>query len=100
MIEKPFGHDLTSATELNSAISAAFGEEDIYRIDHYLGKEMLQNILVIRFANTIFEPLWNKNYIDHIQISAAESDGIGGVTMIRLGPCGTWSRATSSSCLR
>ncbi len=77
MIEKPFGHDLTSATELNSAISAAFGEEDIYRIDHYLGKEMLQNTMVIRFANTIFEPLWNNNYIDHIQISAAESDGIG-----------------------
>ncbi len=77
MIEKPFGYDLTSAAELNSAISTAFSEEDIYRIDHYLGKEMLQNTLVIRFANTIFEPLWNNNYIDHVQISAAESDGIG-----------------------
>ncbi len=77
MIEKPFGYDLASAAELNSAISTAFSEEDIYRIDHYLGKEVLKNTLVIRFANTIFEPLWNNNYIDHVQISAAENDGIG-----------------------
>jgi len=77
MIEKPFGYDLSSARKLNNTLSAVFDEENIYRIDHYLGKEMLQNILVIRFANTIFEPLWNKRFIDHVQISARESDGIG-----------------------
>lgn len=77
MIEKPFGYDLASARELNAALCAAFHEDNIYRIDHYLGKEMMQNILVIRFANSVFEPLWNNRFIDHVQISAAESDGIG-----------------------
>lgn len=77
LIEKPFGYNLSSARELNAALCAAFHENNIYRIDHYLGKEMLQNILVIRFANTVFEPLWNNRFIDHVQISAAESDGIG-----------------------
>lgn len=77
IVEKPFGHDLPSARELNNALYAAIDEDNIYRIDHYLGKEMLQNILVIRFANSVFEPLWNRRFIDHVQISAAESDGIG-----------------------
>ncbi|MBW6463244.1 MAG: glucose-6-phosphate dehydrogenase [Firmicutes bacterium] len=77
LIEKPFGYNLASARELNTVITEAFSEENIYRIDHYLGKEMLQNILVLRFVNCIFEPLWNNNYIDNIQITASETDGIG-----------------------
>jgi glucose-6-phosphate 1-dehydrogenase len=76
IIEKPFGHDLPSAQQLNQEISAAFAEEDIYRIDHYLGKEMVQNIEVIRFANTLFEPLWNNRYIDNIQITSSETVGV------------------------
>lgn len=76
MIEKPFGHDLTSAASLNRLLVNAFGEENIYRIDHYLGKEMTQNILFIRFANTIFEPLWNKDYIEQVQIISSERIGV------------------------
>lgn len=75
--EKPFGRDLATARELNKELRACFREEQIYRIDHYLGKETVQNILVFRFANGIFEPLWNHHYIDHIQISVAESVGVG-----------------------
>ena len=78
IIEKPFGHDLKSARELNDEVNKVFNEEQIFRIDHYLGKETVQNILVFRFANGIFEPIWNRNYIDHIQITAAESIGIEG----------------------
>jgi glucose-6-phosphate 1-dehydrogenase len=77
VIEKPFGHDLASAQELNKVLRQSFAEEQIYRIDHYLGKETVQNILVFRFANGIFEPLWNHKYIDHIQITCAESIGVG-----------------------
>lgn len=77
MIEKPIGHDLKSARQLNDLLLNYFTEDQIYRLDHYLGKETLQNILVFRFANDIFEPLINKNYIDHIQITAAEGFGIG-----------------------
>jgi len=77
IIEKPFGRDLQSAAELNDKISRCFDESQIYRIDHYLGKETVQNILMFRFANTIFEPVWNRNYIDHVQITMAESIGIG-----------------------
>ncbi|MFW6287911.1 MAG: glucose-6-phosphate dehydrogenase, partial [bacterium] len=77
VIEKPFGHDLESAINLNEKISSVFPEEDIYRIDHYLGKEMLQNIMVIRFANSIYEPLWNNKYIDNIQIISNELGGVG-----------------------
>ncbi|MDQ1362767.1 MAG: glucose-6-phosphate 1-dehydrogenase, partial [Pseudomonadota bacterium] len=76
VIEKPFGMDLQSAQELNCALQSVLHESQIYRIDHYLGKESVQNLLVFRFANSIMEPLWNRNYIDHIQISAAETLGI------------------------
>lgn len=77
VVEKPYGHDLDSAEELDDEIHAVFSEEQIYRIDHYLGKDTVQNILVLRFANAIFEPLWNNHYIDHVQITAAESIGVG-----------------------
>ncbi len=76
VIEKPFGHDLASAQQLNRQISEVFTEEQIYRIDHYLGKETVQNILVFRFANGIWEPLWSRRYIDNVQITVAESLGV------------------------
>ncbi len=76
IIEKPFGHDLDSARALNQEIRTVLPERQIYRIDHYLGKETVQNILVFRFANGIFEPIWNRRYIDHVQITAAESVGV------------------------
>jgi glucose-6-phosphate 1-dehydrogenase len=78
VIEKPFGHDLDSARALSDEVNKVFHENQIFRIDHYLGKETVQNILVFRFANGIFEPVWNRNYIDHIEITAAESIGIEG----------------------
>ncbi len=76
VIEKPFGHDLDSARELNQQVNAVFHESQVFRIDHYLGKETVQNILVFRFANGIFEPVWNRNYIDHVQITAGETLGV------------------------
>ncbi|HEV3331085.1 MAG TPA: glucose-6-phosphate dehydrogenase [Bryobacteraceae bacterium] len=76
IIEKPFGHDLESARELNRQLLAVVREEQIYRIDHYLGKETVQNIMVFRFANGIFEPIWNRRYVDHVQITVAESLGV------------------------
>jgi glucose-6-phosphate 1-dehydrogenase len=78
IIEKPFGHDLASARQLNDEVNKVFAEDQIFRIDHYLGKETVQNILVFRFANGIFEPVWNRNYVDHVQITAAEDIGIEG----------------------
>ena len=78
VIEKPFGHDLDSARELNHHVNSVFHENQVFRIDHYLGKETVQNILVFRFANGIFEPIWNRNYIDHVQITAAETLGVEG----------------------
>ncbi|REF01135.1 glucose-6-phosphate dehydrogenase [Thermomonospora umbrina] len=78
VIEKPFGHDLASARELNNIVHRVFPEESIFRIDHYLGKETVQNILAIRFANTMYEPIWNRSYVDHVQITMAEDIGIGG----------------------
>jgi glucose-6-phosphate 1-dehydrogenase len=78
VIEKPFGHDLKSARELNSIVGAVFGPDSIFRIDHYLGKETVQNILALRFANQMFEPVWNANYVDHVQITMAEDIGIAG----------------------
>jgi glucose-6-phosphate 1-dehydrogenase len=77
IIEKPFGTDLESARELQQTVSHAFREQQVFRIDHYLGKETVQNVMAFRFANYMFEPLWNRNFIDHIQITAAEDLGIG-----------------------
>lgn len=78
VIEKPFGHNLESAQELNRIVHEVFPPHEVFRIDHYLGKETVQNILALRFANTMFEPLWNRSYVDHVQITMAEDIGIGG----------------------
>ncbi len=78
VIEKPFGHDLQSARELNEVVESVFPADSIFRIDHYLGKETVQNILALRFANQLYEPLWNNNFIDHVQITMAEDIGVGG----------------------
>jgi glucose-6-phosphate 1-dehydrogenase len=77
VVEKPFGTDLASARKLNEIVHRAFAERQVYRIDHYLGKETVSNLLILRFANTIFEPVWNRNYIDHVQITAAEEVAVG-----------------------
>nr|WP_206037519.1 glucose-6-phosphate dehydrogenase [Rhodococcus sp. HNM0569] len=78
VIEKPFGHDLESARELNTLVNTVFPEDTVFRIDHYLGKETVQNILALRFANQFFDPLWNAHYVDHVQITMAEDIGLGG----------------------
>ncbi|HEY0636520.1 MAG TPA: glucose-6-phosphate dehydrogenase [Pseudonocardiaceae bacterium] len=78
VIEKPFGHDLRSACELNALVNEVFPEDSVFRIDHYLGKETVQNILALRFANQLFEPIWNAHYVDHVQITMAEDVGLGG----------------------
>jgi glucose-6-phosphate 1-dehydrogenase len=78
IIEKPFGHDLASARELNVEVAKVFDEEQVYRIDHYLGKETVQNLMVFRFANGIFEPIWNRRYVDHVQVTNAEAIGVEG----------------------
>ena len=78
VIEKPFGHDLKSARELNAIVEKVFPADSVFRIDHYLGKETVQNLLALRFANQMFEPVWNANYVDHVQITMAEDIGIGG----------------------
>ncbi len=78
VIEKPFGHDLASARELNAIVESVFPADSVFRIDHYLGKETVQNLLALRFANQMFEPVWNANYVDHVQITMAEDVGIGG----------------------
>ncbi|MCF8535570.1 MAG: glucose-6-phosphate dehydrogenase [Rhodoluna sp.] len=78
VIEKPFGHNLASARELNAVVESVFPADSVFRIDHYLGKETVQNILALRFANQLFEPLWNANHIDHVQITMAEDIGVGG----------------------
>ena len=78
VVEKPFGRDLATARALNQELASAFAESQIYRIDHYLGKETVQNLMVFRFANGIFEPVWNRRYIDHVQITVAETVGVEG----------------------
>ena len=78
VIEKPFGHDLASARDLNKIVNEVFPSESVFRIDHYLGKETVQNLLALRFANQLYEPIWNANYVDHVQITMAEDIGIGG----------------------
>jgi glucose-6-phosphate 1-dehydrogenase len=78
VVEKPFGHDLDSAVELNDALIKVFDESQVYRIDHYLGKETVRNLMVFRFGNGIFEPLWNRRYVDHVQITVAEDLGVDG----------------------
>ena len=77
IIEKPFGHDIASAQALNTLVRSVFSERQVYRIDHYLGKETVQNLLVFRFANSIFEPIWNREHVQHVQITAAETVGVG-----------------------
>ena len=78
VVEKPFGHDLASAQALNAMLATHFDEAQVYRIDHYLGKETVQNLMAVRFGNVLFEPLWNNQYVDHIQITVAETVGVGG----------------------
>jgi glucose-6-phosphate 1-dehydrogenase len=78
VIEKPFGYDLASARKLNEEVLDIFNESQVFRIDHYLGKETVQNLMALRFANALFEPVWNRNFIDHVEITAAEDIGIGG----------------------
>ena len=78
VIEKPFGHDLKSACDLNHVVNSVFPEESVFRIDHYLGKETVQNILALRFANQLWDPIWNAHYVDHVQITMAEDIGLGG----------------------
>ena len=77
IVEKPFGHDLESARALNRSLAEVLDERQVYRIDHYLGKETVQNLMIFRFANSIFEPIWNRRYVDHVQITVAEAEGIG-----------------------
>ena len=101
VIEKPFGTDLASAKQLNDVVHSVFSEQQVYRIDHYLGKETVQNLLVLRFANTIFEPIWNRNYIDHVQITVAEEVDVGTPRrLLRHGrrACATCSRTTCCNC--
>ncbi|HUV32845.1 MAG TPA: glucose-6-phosphate dehydrogenase, partial [Devosiaceae bacterium] len=78
VLEKPLGHDLESSVEINDAVARVFSEDQVFRIDHFLGKETVQNLLALRFANALFEPIWNSAHIDHIQITVAESIGAGG----------------------
>ena len=82
IVEKPFGHDLASAKALNACLLKYLKEEQIYRIDHFLGKETVQNIMALRFANGLFEPIWNRDRIDHVQITVAESIGVEGARQI------------------
>src|SRR4029078_7751227 len=77
-IEKPFGSDLKTARELNDVVESVFPPDSVFRIDHYLGKETVQNILALRSANQLYEPIWNANYVDHVQITMAEDVGVGG----------------------
>jgi len=93
VIEKPLGRDLQSARELNAEIANHFSESQIFRIDHYLGKETVQNLMAIRFANTLYEPIWNSNFIDHVQITVAESVGLGCQIALNRAPHFAWNVA-------
>ena len=84
VVEKPFGRDLESAKALNDTLAEHFEEGQIYRIDHYLGKETVQNLMAVRFGNVLFEPLWNSHYVDHIQITVAETVGVGGLRRVNI----------------
>ena len=99
VVEKPIGYDLVSSAEINDAIGAVFPESRVYRIDHYLGKETVQNLIALRFANPLFGTQWNQNHISHVEISVAEKVGIegAGVTSTRPASCATWCRTTSCS---
>jgi glucose-6-phosphate 1-dehydrogenase len=101
VLEKPFGRDLNSARELNATVLRTFAERDVYRIDHYLGKETVQNMLVFRFSNSLFEPVWNRNYIDYVEITAAETVGVENRASFYEKParCGTWWPITCCNCL-
>ena len=102
VVEKPFGRDLPAPQALDAALHAAFDEDQIFRIDHYMGKETVQNVLALRFANAIFEPIWNRRYIEQVQITVAESSGssTGAASTRRPGRCATSSRTTSCRCWR
>ncbi|RNL43852.1 glucose-6-phosphate dehydrogenase, partial [Xanthomonas vasicola pv. vasculorum] len=78
VVEKTFGSDLRTARELNAIVESVFAPDDVFRIDHYLGKETVQNLLTLRFANQMYEPIWNSNYVDHVQITMAEDIGVAG----------------------
>jgi glucose-6-phosphate 1-dehydrogenase len=99
VVEKPFGTDLATARQLNAVVSEVFAQESVFRIDHYLGKETVQNILAFRFSNAMFEPVWNCNYVDHVQITMAEDIGIGGRAGYYdgIGAAATSSRTTCCS---
>ena len=100
IIEKPFGTDLDSARALNATLHAVFDEAQVFRIDHFLGKEAVQNLLALRFANGMFEPVWNRNHIDHVQIDVPETLSIGcaPASTRKPAPSATWSSPTSSRC--
>ena len=102
VVEKPFGHDLASARELNQLVDEVFTPADVFRIDHYLGKETVQNLLALRFANTLFYPVWNNRYVDSVQITMAEdvASGPGPGSTTPPAPPATCCRTTCSSCSR
>ena len=100
-MEKPFGHDLASARLLNDELTRYADEQQVCRIDHYLGKETVQNILMFRFSNSIFEQLWNRKSIDHVQITVSEKLGVGGARRLLRGSrgrCATWCKTTCCRC--
>ena len=96
VLEKPLGRDLLSASDINNAVGECFSENQIYRIDHYLGKETVQNLLALRFANSLFEPLWRRGAVDHVQITVAEDLGVGGRIEFSIASVhyATWSKTT------
>src|SRR5207249_10409355 len=98
IVEKPIGRDLESARQINAVVGQVFDESQIFRIDHYLGKETVQNIMVLRFANSIFDPVWNHQYIDHVQITVSEAEGVGARLPLHNRWPGIWSKTTSCNC--